>query len=143
MRKIINNRVYDTETALLIGSIVKTIALENMSFKIEEFLYRTRSGRYFLFYPMDTCPSGQNKPTEYNHKINQIDYKNAELWGRKNLLTVEYDKYFNTVEDSNKKVVISVSVLQTTKNKLDKLKSESPGTTVGELIDEFVSSIDE
>jgi len=101
MRKIINNRAYDTETADCLGFYTNN--LPNSDFRsFEEVLYRKKNGEFFL-----RCSGGAL--TEYakvcgdnrgwGDEIHPFDESEAKEWAQQNLTGEEYEEIFGKVEE--------------------------------------------
>lgn len=105
MKKIINNKRYDTETAEY---------LANASYgnygdfsHWEEDLYRKRTGEYFLYGAggamtkyAESC--GQNEWSG-GEKIIPLSVEAAQSWAEKHLDGDEYERIFGEVEDDTKR----------------------------------------
>ena len=95
MKKIIKNRLYDTETARFLGA--DGYHLGSFEGYTEE-LYLKRTGEYFL------CGSGgpaskYSRCTGLNHwsgssQIIPLDFESARKWAEEHLDAEEYQKYF-------------------------------------------------
>lgn len=105
MKKNINNKVYNTETANLIGRIESEISDSDHHFAEE--LYQKKTGEFFIY-------GAGNKLSKYgkfetgDEKIIPISYETAESWAKEHLAEEEYNKLFQ--EKSNKKTIKTISV---------------------------------
>lgn len=120
MKKIISNKVYDTETAKLMAAWSNGGSWRDFS-HVEETLYRKKTGEYFLFgeggpqtrYAVST---GQNSWTG-GEKIIPLTHETARQWAEEHLDGDEYEAIFGpVVEDESKQVCsfrLSVSTLET------------------------------
>ncbi len=79
MRKIINKKLYDTETATAMHS--QTFSDEYETWFMYETMYKKRNGEYFLFREM--CGDGDSEDV-YNwvmrHRFQPLTIDDAQLW---------------------------------------------------------------
>lgn len=104
MKKIISNKVYDTETAELVATYRDSSCAER--------LYRKRTGEYFIH-------GRGNSDSKYavwkgngvsgSEQIIALTPKEAEKWGRAHLNRQQYDDLFGSGAD-NQKQTISLSL---------------------------------
>ncbi len=94
MRKIINGKKYDTETAKAMGKIHLTIDLSTDWFiSWNERLYRKKSGEYFLYgYRNTGCRSKEER-------ITPLTEAKAKEWAEKCMEVDEYESVFGEVEE--------------------------------------------
>ena len=141
MKKVINNKVYDTETAKLLESSDNGFPRNDFNY-FEESLYRTKSGNYFLYgeggglsrYGVWHGNSGG--PGE---KIMPMSYDEATEWAQKNLDGDDYIRLFGDPEDGSSKVTVVLSVAA--KNKLDKMISET-GENLSATVERLIMSLE-
>ena len=103
MKKIINNKRYDTDTAELLGSDSYSNSRDFRHWTEE--LYRKRNGEYFLY--------GEGGPmTKYAQTVGQNEWSGGEKiipltadaareWAEKHLSADEYEAAFGIVEDDD------------------------------------------
>ena len=112
MKRIINNKVYDTHTARSLGHI--TYAPEDRLNGWAEELFVKRTGEYFLH-----CEGGPE--SKYGRKtgenswsgaetIQPLTYAEARDWAEKNLDPDEYIAHFNPVYEDEGRTSLSISV---------------------------------
>lgn len=102
MKKIINERLYDTDKAELLTIFNNGFSYSDLSF-VEESLYRTNKGRYFLY-----CEGGPN--SEYfewyegnrrkGETIRPLEIEEARAWGEKHMTVEAYFKEFGEVDEA-------------------------------------------
>ena len=102
MKKIINGRKYDTDTAQEIGHWSNSLSYTDFGY-CEETLYRKKTGEFFL------CGEGgamSRYATSYNDgmtgggkRIIPIDQEEAEEWIERHCSTETYEEVFGTVEE--------------------------------------------
>lgn len=124
LRKTIKNKVYDTDKAMFVGGIVR--AFDDDSNRIEENLYRKRTGEYFLYgsggqvtrYAMFL---GGNSWSD-GDMITPLSYEQARAWAQEELTAEEYEREFGSIidEDESEEVRIGVRVSRQTKRLLDR-----------------------
>ena len=99
MKKIINNKVYDTDTAKYLGLWTNTDDRSNFH-HIEETLYQKRTGEFFIHGvggPMTKyAVSCGNNSWSGGEKIIPLTYENAQKWAEGHL---DADDYINIFGD--------------------------------------------
>ena len=131
MRKRINRKLLDTETAKSIGT---TAVDENGD--IVEQLFHTKGGAYFL-YQVVALPKVDNK-IRTSEDIKLVSYEEAKAWAKSNLSEAEYTAAFGFEKAADNKIVnITVAVPQKVYNILKYFKS-SADQSYGETITEAV-----
>lgn len=102
MKKIINGRLYDTDKAELLTIWNNGFPYSDLSF-VEESLYRTNKGKYFLY-----CEGGPNSEyfewDEGNRRkgetIRPLTSEEARAWGEKHMTVESYIKEFGEVDEA-------------------------------------------
>ena len=136
MKKIINGKLYDTETAKEIGH--KTHGEGPRDFRYySETMYRKRTGEYFLHGeggPMSryAVTVGQNQWSG-GEKIIPLDYKAATEWAEENLDADDYQSEFGAVSEADERTVLSISLDTATADRIRKAAAEA-GTSISALI---------
>lgn len=111
MKKIINGKRYDSDTAQLIAE--GTGGYPGNFNYYKEGLYRKRTGEFFL--AGEGGPSSKySKQVELNswsggENIFPLTYQQATEWGEKHMDADDYEKVFGVVEDLEK-TVITISI---------------------------------
>ena len=137
MKRIINNRRYDTEKAKEIGRGSGGFPGDFNYY--EEVLYKKRTGEYFIY-------GRGNANTKYavqvdsgtwsgGSAITPLSYGEAREWAEKHLDADEYEAEFEVIEDD--KIVTSISLRPSTFQKLKAMSSEQ-NKPVGEIIDALI-----
>lgn len=115
MKKIINGKMYNTDTARELGSYSNSGDWRDFSHHCET-LYRKRTGEFFLFGeggPMTKYAEsvGQNQWSG-GSRIMPMSWDDAQAWAEENLSTDEYESIFGEVteDDSRENVTLSLSV---------------------------------
>jgi len=144
MKKVINGALYNTETARLIGTYSNGGSWRDFS-HFEESLYRTKAGKYFLHGeggPMTKYAKsvGNNEWSGGEH-IEPLTPAAAREWAEEHLTAEEYIAEFGEPEEaSDDKVPLNLTILASTKAKLEKMKSET-GKSISAIIDELVNNL--
>lgn len=125
MRKIKDNKVYDTDTANFIGKYEEESYSINDSHYFEEILFRKRTGEYFIY-------GTGGKLSKYAKKISggftpgdhvfALTFEEARKWAEEHLEPAEYKAEFEICDESDEKIVVSFSI---PKGVLKKLKIEA------------------
>lgn len=135
MKKIINNKVYDTSTAREIGcnSYSNPRDLHYWC----ETLYCKRTGEYFLHGeggPM----SRYSEQIEQNswrggEKIIPLSYENARKWAEENLTADEYENEFGAVTEDGTAETVNISMPAALAAKLRR-RAQEEGVSVSKVI---------
>ncbi len=142
MKKIINGKRYDTDTAKMVGEASYSNC-SDFHYWSEE-LYRKKTGEYFLFGeggPMSKYSQsvGENEWTG-GHKIVPLTLKEAQRWAEKHLSGDEYEALFGKAEED--KVQVSTWIEEGIKGEIDKLREEQ-GHTIADIIKAGVKALSE
>lgn len=113
MRKIIDNKVYDTEKAAEVGSYGNAGSWRDFRHFVET-LYRKRTGEYFLFgeggpSTKYATPTGQNSWSG-GSRIMPMSYGEARTWAEQNLDADEFEAEFGEIVEDGSTEVITISV---------------------------------
>ena len=142
MKKIIEGRKYDTETATEIHEWSDK-APSDFDY-IEETLYCKRTGEYFLYGyggPMTRYAEREKYGSGYCYgsTIIPMTYEEARAWAEGHMDADEYEAEFGpTSEDGGDDVVLSVRVGPATREILRRL-SKQTGRSQGDILDEIVA----
>ena len=102
MKKIINGKKYDTENAEILGYRNNDYFPEDFRF-CEETLYRTPSGRYFLFGeggPLSNYAALQGGGYTSSGRIIPLLEKRAQRWAERYLSADEAEAAFGAAEEA-------------------------------------------
>lgn len=120
MKRVIRNKVYDTDTAMMIGS---EFSIDEHGFpQSERRLYRKKTGEFFL-YGKDVA--GMIKP---------LTYEDAETWARMYLSSFDFKWYFGEpdYEDAGTEVM-TISIPASIARRI-RLEAQRTGTTISGTI---------
>ena len=93
MRKIINGKAYDTETATKIGYWESSDNPSDIHYR-EETLYRKKTGEYFLWSDCGTAA-----PWGHTSTCLPLTLGEAKTWAENCISAEEYEKEFGKVEE--------------------------------------------
>lgn len=140
MKKIINGRIYDTNTAKELGRDDQTYG--NFS-DWEETLYRKSTGEYFLHGeggPQTKYAQqiGENSWTG-GEKIIPLSLESAKKWAEEHLEADEYEKIFGIVEENEdgKKTTVSIRLSDAAITRLNNLAAEKK-TSKSDVIENLI-----
>lgn len=139
MKKIINGRRYDTDTAKLLAGVCGDVTnnLTNWS----ETLYRKSTGEYFLHgeggpaskYAEPAGSSGWSS----GERIMPLSPEEAQAWGEDHLDGDTYEKIFGIVEETTEKRTVTFSLPEST-IELIKRNAARDNVTMSEYLAELV-----
>lgn len=117
MKKIINGKVYNTETAVELGHYSTGGSWSDLN-HLEETLYRKRTGEFFLY--------GEGGPrTRYARQIESntwasgesimpLTYDAAQAWAEKRMSVEVYEDVFGAVTEDESRSQIHLSLANST-----------------------------
>lgn len=128
MRKIINNRVYDTSSAKKVGEYEAEVDGGSYVFG---GLYRKRTGEYFA--ETDGTVLGMVA------SITPLSYDEAREWAERHLTTERYEAEFGTPDEGDT-AVLSLTVPAVTYRAI-KAEATRRGCSMAELIIEYARTL--
>ena len=139
MKKIINGKRYDTETAQLIGSASYSNRTD-FRFWSEE-LYRKKTGEFFL-YGEGGPASKYSRQIEQNSwsggkEITPLTREEAQEWAEKYLDADEYEEVFGRIEEG--KTQIATWIADSVKVDADQLREK--GYTLADIFEAGVKHL--
>ena len=128
MKKIINNKVYDTATATWIGSSDNGHEYNDLAYS-GETLYRKRTGEYFLHGeggPMTSYAVriGSNN-WRGSERITPISYAAARQWAEEHLSADAYETEFGAVTEDASQTTINLSLRADTVDAMRRAAAEA------------------
>jgi hypothetical protein len=141
MKKVINGKRYDTDTAKLVGET--SYSNRGDFYFWSEELYRKKTGEFFLY--------GEGGPaSKYSQQIAQNEWAGGEQiipltlaeareWAEKYLDADEYEKVFGRIEED--KIQVSTWVSSDVKVEADKLREK--GYTLADIFEAGVQHLKE
>lgn len=137
MKKIINGAKYDTNTAKCIGKWDNGVSSNDFDYVSEE-LYRTKSGKYFLY-----GQGGRN--SRYGEwygntggcgeQIMPMTREDAQVWAEKQLDGDGYETIFGEVPEDGEKEPLNILINPALKAKLWAV-AESKGMTINAFVED-------
>lgn len=139
MKKIINGKLYNTETAKCLGEWNNGERYGEFTY-CEESLYKTKSGAYFIHGwggPLSKyAKSDGNNSWSGGSHIEPVSYSAARDWAEEHLDADEYMELFGEVEEAGTdKEATLIYLTSKTKFKLERMKSET-GKSLSQIIEE-------
>ena len=113
MKKIINNKVYDTETARRLGAWDNGLGGNDFG-AVEETLYRKKTGEYFL-HGWGGAGTRYAEPAGTNwwssgERIMPMSFAEAKTWAEEKLSGEEYEEIFGAVTEDESRVQVCYSL---------------------------------
>lgn len=139
MKKVIKNKLYDTEKARCLGEFQNMEDIQSRSY-IREALYQKKTGEYFLYGTggADTrYAESVGARWTGGEKILPMDYDAAQRWANENLSSEDYDEIFGTIADTGEKKMVTVSV-NSAKWEQAKRAAAYQGLSIGEYIESLL-----
>lgn len=141
MKRIIDGRKYNTETATFVSSCDNGKPIDDFEF-VGHWLYRKRTGEYFL----ESSGGAMTRYAELDgdgwHGVSVIEpmtYEQARAWAEEHMTADEYEAEFGEVPESDgEDVVLSVRVSPATRERLRRMAAES-GRSQGAILDDLVA----
>lgn len=143
MKTVIDNKLYDSEKARLIGETARNTSSDTLY--LYEQLYKKRTGEYFVYgeggpdtpYGIEE-DDGTMSPGE---GITPLTYDEARKWAEASLDGKDYSREFGTIDLSDGAMTtMAVRVSMVGKEALDRRCSRT-GKTRSEIVDEFLRSL--
>nr|DAF27431.1 MAG TPA: antitoxin [Caudoviricetes sp.] len=104
MKKIIDNKKYNTDTAKELGSV--RINEGDGLYEVEETLYQKRNREFFLYGWGGAATKYSERVGSNNWcsgaRIMPLSYDEAREWAERNLSTDEYESIFGVVSEGEK-----------------------------------------
>lgn len=135
MRKIIKNKVYDTDTATYISQY--SYKPEDRLYGYDEELYRKRTGEYFMY--CDGGP-GSRYSREYGTSsregialIKPLTYDEAKEWAEENLPAETYESEFGAVVEDESVVRVYAYIPAALNDKIE-IERSKQGVSKSDII---------
>lgn len=140
MKKIINGKKYDTETAEEIASFCNGGGWNDFQ-HYAETLYKKRTGEFFLYGeggPMtkyaESC--GMNNWSG-GEKIMPLGYEQAQKWAEENMDADDYEAVFGEVVEDGCRKTITVNLATSTIEKGKRLATQQ-ATSLSALVERLI-----
>lgn len=140
MKKVINGKLYNTDTAKALGTYGNGGSWRDFS-HFEETLYRKKTGEFFLHGeggPMTRYAEtvGQNEWSG-GAKIIPLGYAEAQKWAEANLDAEEYQAIFGEIVEDATKQMVTISV-SASKWEAAKREAAKQGISISEYIERLI-----
>lgn len=140
MKKIINGKVYSTDTAKKVATYYSNYPRNDFHY-YEEELYRKKTGEFFL-YGEGNAASPYSERCGMNEwcggsKIIPLSFKEAQEWTEKHLDGEEYCEIFGEPDEAAEDVLLGVRVSAAAAHKLKEL-SMMTGRSKNKIIEEMI-----
>lgn len=112
MKKIINGKVYDTETAQKVGFWSNSLGYNDFNWR-EESLYRKKTGEYFLYGeggPRTNYAERVGNMWGSGERIMPLTFAEAKKWAEEHLDGEDYEKIFGEVTEDESRVQVCYSL---------------------------------
>lgn len=138
MKKIINGKLYNTETAERIDNWENMNDYRNFNY-FSETMYRKRTGEFFLH--------GEGGPASpYHERVDQNSYMGGERirpltpeeareWAEEHMDADDYQRVFGEVSEGEGRTVLSISIDTAVAERIRRLAAEN-GTSVSATIEQ-------
>ena len=116
MKKVINAKVYNTETAERVGAWDNGYCTNDFHYCSED-LYRKKTGEFFMHGEggaLSTYASHNGDMTGYGERIIPMTYDEAAQWAERHLTGEQYEQIFGVVseDDTTVKTMISTTAAE-------------------------------
>lgn len=142
MKKIIDGKVYNTETAACVGEWSNEYYCNNFKYASEE-LYKKKNGEFFLYGeggPISIyAVSTGNSSWSGGSKINPLTPKEAYSWAMEKLSASKFEEIFGTITEDETNHLLSVNLPNNIYQLLLSL-ANSNEKSISDIITEFVTN---
>ena len=140
MKKIINGKVYDTETAKKVGEYEPNPYRSDFHWYCET-LYKKKTGEFFLHGEGNAASPysrscGQNEWCG-GERIEPMSYKGAQKWAEEHLDGDEYCEIFGEPDEDAEDVTLGLNVSAAAAAKL-KTEAAKLGIPQGKLLEQWI-----
>ncbi len=141
MKKVIDGKLYNTETAEFIGYWDNGQSPREFTF-CSETLYRTKSGRYFIHgegHANSMYGVWHGNSGGWGEQIRPYTAAEARKWAEEHLDAEDYIKAFGEPEEaSDTKATLMISISPEFKRRLEKMR-EDTGKSISQIIEDKFS----
>lgn len=142
MKKIINGKVYDTETAERVAWWDNDYRPGDFAY-VEEELYRKKTGEFFLYGsggPHTQYAEWHGNSGGSGERIIPLTYEEATKWAEEKLDGDDYEKIFGEVSEDDSKVKVTFNISGTAADKLRR-SADKAGLSLSEYLDKVISEM--
>jgi hypothetical protein len=137
MKKIISKKLYDTETAQVIGSWDNGYYGNDFN-SMSETLYRKRTGEYFLYGsggPRTQYATREGNMWGWGEMITPLTFEEARDWAEEKLTADEYAECFGMPDEGDESKTALTITLPAAKAAAIRQAAEKAGMSIGAYID--------
>lgn len=142
MKKIINNKVYDTATAQQVGQWDNGIYGGDLD-ACAETLYRKRTGEFFLHGEGGArsryAVSRGNNNWGSGEQLIPLSYDAAKQWAEEHLTSDQYEAIFGSVVEDDSRVNATFSLAKSTLERARR-KSAADGVSLSMYIESLITA---
>lgn len=140
MKKIINGKVYDTDTAKELAEWSNGLGPGDFS-HVVEWLYQKRTGEFFLYgvggpASRYAVSAGQNAWSG-GAKIIPLTWEAAREWAEEHLDAEEYEEIFGPVSEDDSRVTVTLSLSASAVETAKRAASQA-GTNLSAYIESLI-----
>lgn len=142
MKKIINNKVYDTTTAQKCGEWDNGYYTNDFNF-CSETLYRKKTGEYFLHgegHALSKYAGHSGDSCGWGEQIVPLSYEKAQKWAEEHLDGDEYVSIFGEPEESEEFGDLHVRISAKAMTKLRQAAGQAQAS-LAEMIERLIETI--
>lgn len=142
MKKIINGRLYNTETAKKLAEFQSSRPCSDFEY-FEEALYQKRTGEYFLAgrgNALSKYSKSDGDSLCSGERITPISYDQAQQWAERHISADSYIKLFGDPEDDITKQTVTYSLSASAVQKI-KREAAKQAISASEFIEQLISKI--
>ena len=142
MKKIINNRLYNTDTAEQVGRYWNGFSTRDFKC-VYETLYRKKTGEYFLHGEggaMTTYAENVGNMRGWGERIIPMTYDEARDWAEQKLDADEYEAIFGEVAEDDSITDFNCRIPASSVEKLKRAASKA-GKTQVQLLIEWIDNL--
>ncbi|RVU97073.1 hypothetical protein EII22_09060 [Coriobacteriales bacterium OH1046] len=141
MRKIIDGRLFDTETAHMVCEPTSPVGMHDRGdfHYYEESLYRKRTGEYFLHGwggPLSPYAEPYGRGSQSGERIVPLSPEQAREWAEGHMEVEEYEAEWGLPGEGDSRVM-TVTVSEAAYRAI-KDRAAGDGTTMGAAVDEAI-----
>lgn len=140
MKKIINRKRYDTETAAKVGEYSNYLSPSDFN-HVNEELYRKKTGEFFLYGeggPLTTYAERVGDMWGGGESITPLTYEEAREWAEKKLAADTYEEVFGIADEGGgEKQTVSLR-LSPASIKIVKREATQKGLSLSDYVDSLI-----
>lgn len=140
MKKIINGKVYDTETAVFIARADHDNIMDATGNSCKQAFYRKKTGEFFVHLESGTSISLHNifqHDFRQGREIYPLTYAQAQMWAEKELDADTWLRIFGEPDESGEAVTLGLQVSAAAAAKL-KQEAAKLGIPQGKLLERWI-----